>query len=235
MSNNVVLPVVRAFVLATKWGNHCLTPESGKRVQRSSAVSISTTTHPLRMWCTNEVDASKTPQKDRTRCAPLHRPPREQPLHMHVPSPHTQILMRTARHPSGAPSLKAIDVGDILLVFPWWRSVVCPSLKRNAPTAPDSAWVTSLHSLWPPSSWHALHNLIVLSIGNSCRSFRDARAFCRHTRGRFERAHGDADHPARNMIASCSVAEAQHNEAERKTHRGLPLSELSNLRACCLL
>ena len=91
-------------------------------------------------------------------------------------TPHTWKLMR-ATHPSSAPSLQALDVGDVLLVLAashwrWSKSVVCPSLMCRAPTSPDSAWVISRHPLGSSSSWHALHNLIVLSIGDSCRSLR---------------------------------------------------------------
>ena len=42
----------------------------------------------------------------------------------------------------------------------------------SAPTPPDSAWVLSRHPLGSSSSWYALHNMIVLSIGDSCCSFR---------------------------------------------------------------
>ena len=181
MSNNVVLPVVRAFVLATKW----ITTVSRQRVARGSreaVLSASQQRHtPSEDACTNEVDASRTPQKDRTKCAPTSSPTqRTTTPYARSFTAHPDINAKNNTSFKCALT-QAVDVGDILLVFPWWRSVVCPSLKRNAPTAPDSAWVTILHSLGPPSSWHALHNLIVLSIGNSCRSFRDARKFCRHT------------------------------------------------------
>ena len=46
----------------------------------------------------------------------------------------------------------------------WWRSAACQPLQ----TALGSS---SRHPLGSSNSWHALHNLIVLSIGNSCRSF----------------------------------------------------------------
>ena len=48
----------------------------------------------------------------------------------------------------------------------WWRSVFCSSV------AFQTAWVISRHPLGSSGSWHALHKLIVLSIGNLCRSFR---------------------------------------------------------------
>ena len=76
-----------------------------------------------------------------------------------------------------APSLKALDVGDVLLVLAasqWavWRSVFCTSLMCSAPTPPDSAWVLSRRPLGSSSSWYALLNMIVMSIGDSCCSFR---------------------------------------------------------------
>ena len=49
-----------------------------------------------------------------TKYAPLDRRPREQPLQKRVTSPHNLIPLR-ARHPSSAPSLTALNVGDVLL------------------------------------------------------------------------------------------------------------------------
>ena len=84
--------------------NRCLTAESGKRVQRSAAVSTSTTTHtPSEDVYTNGVEATETPQKDRTKCAPLQHPPRERTPDAR---PFTAHLELRATHPSSAPSLK---------------------------------------------------------------------------------------------------------------------------------
>ena len=128
--------------------------------------------------CTNDVEAGHT-QKDRTKSV--------RHFHAHPENSHSRCtsLHRTPRHsceqthPSSAPSLNALDVGDVLLVlvashWRWWKSVFSPSLMCSAPTPPDSAWVLCRHPLGSSSSWHALHNLIVLSIGNSHRSFRES-------------------------------------------------------------
>ena len=141
--------------------NHCLTPESGKRVQRSTSVSTSFVHTPSEDVCMNEVEASKTPQKDRTKCAPIQRP-----------TQGTTISMR-ATHPSSAPSVKALEVGDVLVVlaaFPQAVVEVGLLLFLNVQRA-NPIQTVSRHPLGSSSSWHALHNLIVLSVGNSCCSF----------------------------------------------------------------
>ena len=123
-------------------GNHCLTPESGKRVQRSTAVSTSTTTH------------THTPSED-----VCYEPGILDTTEGHLDTESKCSLTQCA-----------LDVGDVLhprcLPYAVVGSVFCPSLKCSNPSRQrfsrqsSSTRVVSRNPLESSGSCRALRNLI---------------------------------------------------------------------------
>ena len=116
--------------------------------------------------CTNDVEASRPTRKDRTKCAPLPRPPREQPKQ--DARPFTAHLDTNACNTS----LKCTPNSSARCRRRSFLSSLLPTNGGGGRSLRAALGSSSRHPLGSSSSLHTLHKLIVLSIGNSCRSFR---------------------------------------------------------------